>query len=146
VDDYVVFNAESGGFAVTGQNVVFVGKLNPDGTSAGPATGVFFGDADLNSANMIFTVPMYTGAAPVPAGSVGYFVGAVTDSIENMLFTPGAARFNPVDGPYGFVEKKKGGKVSISQATVPNTKSSESGLLLLHRREARDEASILRAN
>ena len=162
VDDYIVFNQESGGFALTGQNVVFVGKLNPDGTAAGPATAVFFGDADLNSANMIFTVPMYTGAAPVPAGSVGvapgatikfsvfafenYFVGAVTDSIENMLFTPGAARFNPVDGPYGFVEKKKGGKVAISQATVPNTKSSESGLLLLHRREAKDEASILRAN
>ncbi len=164
VDDYIVFNSESGGFALTGQNVVFVGKLNPDGSLAGPATAYFFGDADLNSANMIFTVPMYAGSAAVsvPAGAVrvapgatikfsvyafdNYFVGAVTDSIENMLFTPGAARFNPVDGPYGFVGSKKGGKLAISQATVPNTKSSESGLLILHRREAKDEASILRAN
>ena len=162
VNDYVVFNAESGGFALTGQNVVFVGKLKPDGSADGAATAVFFGDADLNSANMIFTVPMYTGSAAVPPGSVrvapgatikfsvrafdNYFTGAETDAIVDMLFTPGAARFNPVDGPYGLVETKKGGKVAISQANVPNTRSSESGLLILHRRNAKQEADILRAN
>ena len=42
--DFVVFNAELGGFAVTGQNVVFVGNLATE-----EATPVAFTDADLQS-------------------------------------------------------------------------------------------------
>ena len=57
--DYVVFNAENGGFSVTGQNLVFVANL-----TTGPATAVFFTDADLNSGNVIFTVPMNGAAGP----------------------------------------------------------------------------------
>ena len=52
VPDYVVFNAENGGFGVTGQNLVFVANLN----AGGPARAFFYTDADLNSANVIFTV------------------------------------------------------------------------------------------
>ena len=50
--DFVVFNAELGGFAVTGHNVVFVGNLTTQ-----VATAVAFADADLQSGNVILTVP-----------------------------------------------------------------------------------------
>ena len=86
----------------TGQNVVFVANL----ATAAPATAVFFTDADLNSGNVIFTVPMNASAGPVNVGvqpgttfgfSVfafdNYFTGALTDAVEGMLFTPGNARF-----------------------------------------------------
>ena len=52
VVDYFVFNGENGGFAVTGQTLVFVQKV---GAAAGSA--FFFADADLNSGNMIMTIP-----------------------------------------------------------------------------------------
>ncbi len=51
-DDYVIFNAELTGFAATGVNATFVGPL-PNG----PFTPYFFTDADLNSGNVILTVP-----------------------------------------------------------------------------------------
>ena len=63
-DDYVVFNAENGGFSASGQDVVFVANL----TTGGPATAVFFADADLNSGNMIFTVPMNASAGGINVG------------------------------------------------------------------------------
>ena len=62
--DFVVFNAENGGFSVTGQNVVFVANL----ATGVPATAVFFTDADLDSGNVIFTVPM-NATAPVRSTS-----------------------------------------------------------------------------
>ena len=67
---------------------------------------MFYTDADLNSGNVIFTVPMNSSAGAVNVGvqpgttfgfSVyafdNYFTGNLTDSIEGMRFTPGAPRY-----------------------------------------------------
>src|SRR4030095_2085960 len=107
--DYVVFNAENGGCSATGQNLVFVANL-----AGGPATAVFFTDADLDSGNVIFTVPMNSTAGGINVGvqpwttfgfSVvafdNYITGALTDAVENMLFTPGNARFSVTGDPFG---------------------------------------------
>jgi hypothetical protein len=52
VEHYVVFNDEGGG----GQNVVFVGNLG-----TGVSGGFFRTDGDLNSSNVILTVPLNVG-------------------------------------------------------------------------------------
>src|SRR5205814_796473 len=52
--DYVIFNSEQGGFALSGQNVVSVLNVKPN-TEAGP---YFFTHADLYSANVILTTPL----------------------------------------------------------------------------------------
>ena len=109
--DFVAFNSELGGFSASGQNVVSVANL-----TTGAVTAVFFTDADLDSGNVIFTVPMNASAG---AGNVGvqpgttigisvfafdnYITGALTDSVENMRFTPGNARFGVTGDPFGTV-------------------------------------------
>jgi subtilisin family serine protease len=152
VDDYVVFNAELGGFAASGQNVVFVGNL-----TTGTATAVFFTDADLNSGNVIFTVPMNSSAGSVNVGVApgttmrfsvyafdNYFSGNLTDSIEGMLFTPGLERFGVVGDPFGTVPPKGSAERGVTTATLPDTVSSESGLLMMYRRNAGEEADAVR--
>ena len=152
VDDYVVFNAENGGFGVSGQNVVFVANL-----ATGVATAVFFTDADLNSGNVIFTVPMNSSAGSVNVGVApgttmkfsvfafdNYFSGNLTDSIEGMLFTPGKARFGVVGDPFGTVASNSSAQLGVTRATVPDTLSSELGLLMMYRRNAGQEADAVR--
>ncbi|MBA3441460.1 MAG: S8 family serine peptidase, partial [Pyrinomonadaceae bacterium] len=95
-DDFVVFNRELGGFAVTGQNVVAVFNL-----ATGTASNVgFFTDADLNSANIILTTPLSAiGLTPTTQFRFSvlavdnYFTGALTDSIEGMTYTAGVPRY-----------------------------------------------------
>ena len=150
--DFIVFNAELGGFGITGQNVVFVFDV-----AAGTSTPVAFADADLNSGNMIFSVPMNQGdgSVIVPPGSTlnfavvaidNYFTGAVTDQIANMRFTPGATRFSLGAEPFGSVDAKRRLNLDIGKAKVSSNLTSESGLLVMHRRNAGREASILRAD
>ncbi len=102
-DDYVVFNAENGGFAATGQNVTAIFRC----TSAGPdpcatgTTSIFFAtDADLNSGNVILPVPATAiGLAPGQMFDFSmyafdnYFTGAATDAIEGMTVALGMPRF-----------------------------------------------------
>jgi hypothetical protein len=152
VDDYVVFNAENGGFSASGQNVVFVGNL-----ATGTATAVFFTDADLNSGNVIFTVPMNSSAGSVNVGVApgttmkfsvyafdNYFSGNLTDAIEGMLFTPGNSRFGVVGDPFGTVAPNSSAQVGVTTATLPDTLSSELGLLMMYRRNAGQEADAVR--
>ena len=127
--DFVVFNAENGGFSASGQNLVYVANL----ATGAPATAVFYTDADLNSGNVIFTVPMNSSAGSVNVGvqpgttfgfSVyafdNYFTGNKTDAIENMLFTPGNARYSSTGDPFGTVAPR-------SFATVPVTAATRAG-------------------
>ena len=152
VPDFVVFNAENGGFSVTGQNVVFLGNL-----STGTATAVFFTDADLNSGNVIFTVPMNSSAGSVhlgvaPGTTIGidvfafdnYFSGNLTDEITGMRFTPGLPRFGVVGDPFGSVASHGSATIGVTTATLPDTLSSESGLLMMYRRNAGKEADAVR--
>jgi hypothetical protein len=150
--DYVVFNTENGGFSVSGQNVVFVASL-----AGGPATAVFFTDADLDSGNVIFTVPMNASAGQPNVGiqpgttfgfSVfafdNYFTGAQTDAVENMLFTPGNARFSVASDPFGTVAPRSFATVPVTTATVPDANSTETGLLLMYRRNTLLESEVIK--
>lgn len=152
VPDFVVFNAENGGFSASGQNVVYLGDL-----ATGTATGVFYTDADLNSGNVIFTVPMNSSAGPVNLGVApgttinfsvqaldNYFTGAMTDEITGMRFTPGQARFGVVGDPFGTVPSWSATQLGLTTATLPDTQSSERGLLMMFRRNAGSEAEIVR--
>src|SRR5262249_13967183 len=92
--DYVVFNTESGGFAATGQNVVAAGRL-PNG----PFSVFFFSDADLDSSDIILTVPLSAiGLTPATKFDFSvfafdnYFTGNLTDAIQGMTYTPGTPR------------------------------------------------------
>lgn len=150
--DFVVFNAELGGFGASGQNVVAIFNV-----ATGTATPVFFTDADLNSGNVIFTVPMNSTAGAVNLGvqpgttihySVfvydNYFTGALTDSIEGMRFTPGNARFEAVGDPFGSVPPRGRATLPVRASTVPDAQSTESALLLMFRRNAVIESEVVR--
>lgn len=150
--DFVVFNGENGGFSVTGQNVVYLGNL-----TTGTATAVFYTDADLNSGNVIFTVPMNSSAGGVNLGVApgttinfsvqaydNYFTGSLTDEIADMRFTPGLARFGVVGDPFGSVPSGTTAQLGLTTATLPDAQSSERGLLMMYRRNAGSEADIVR--
>lgn len=151
--DYVVFNAENGGFSVSGQNLVFVANL----ATGAAATAVFFTDADLDSGNVIYTVPMNASAGPINVGiqpgttfgfSVfafdNYLSGNLTDSVENMLFTPGSARFGVTGLPFGTVAPRSFTTVPVTTATVPDAKTTENGLLLMYRRNTLLESEVIK--
>lgn len=152
VPDYVAYNAENGGYSVTGQNLVYVANL-----ATGTATAVFYTDADLNSGNVIFTVPMNSTAGPVnvgvqPGSTFGfsvyaldnYFTGGLTDSIEGMLFTPGNARYSVAGDPFGTVAPRNRATVSVTKANVPAANSSESAILLMYRKNTLLESEVVK--
>jgi minor extracellular serine protease Vpr len=146
VVDYFVFNGENGAFASTGQTLAYVQKVGAAGASA-----FFFADADLNSGNIILTVPM-SALGIVPGTTItfdalaydNYFSGLISDSIEGMVFTPGNERFGVVGDPFGAVDPKSSDTLGVRTATLPNTVSSERGLLLMYRRNAGSEADAIR--
>ncbi|WP_298829700.1 S8 family serine peptidase [uncultured Piscinibacter sp.] len=148
--DYVAFNAENGGFAASGQNLVFLVDLR-----TGSARAFFFTDADLNSGNVIFSVPVNAGAGTMAytrGATIGfsvyafdtYFSGINTDAIEGMRFTPGQQRFGVVGDVSGTLEARGAASVGVTTATLPDTLSSERGLLLMYRRNAGKEADAIR--
>lgn len=152
IPDYSAFNAELGGFGLTGQTVVVLQKAG-----AASGTAVFFVDADLNSGNTILTVPMNASAGPTNLGVApgqtitfsvyaadNYFSGITSDAIEGMVFTPGNERFGVVGDPFGAVGPKSSGTLGVRTATLPDTVSSERGLLLMYRRNAGSEADAIR--
>jgi len=141
VPEYLVFNAENGGFGVTGQNLVFVLKLNPDGSAAGPARAFFFTDADLNSSNAILTVPMaalgITGDAPLGLSAYAfdnYFTGNLTDAIEGMVYTPGLPRYTAAGLPDAGIPPGAEARLTVTEVAGGAAASpSQTGLLLQYR-------------
>jgi hypothetical protein len=137
--DAVVYTLELTGFAATGQNVVAVQRLNPDGSPNGGAAIYFYNDADLKSANAILTVPMAAvGVSPGTAFTFSvyafdnYFTGNLTDAIENMTFTAATPRFAT---PYS-VTVPAGGSTNLAIQSVPGgaaASPSQKGLLLMYR-------------
>ena len=127
-----VYNLENGGFGVSGQNVVGVVNL------ATGASGVFsFTGADLNSANAVLTVPMsFLGITPASKITFSvyaydnYFTGNLTDSVENMTYTPGTPRYTAAD-----VVVPAGGSSPLSVQSLAGgaaASPSQSGLLLFY--------------
>jgi subtilisin family serine protease len=148
VPDYFVYTDELGGLGVSGQVAVYVQKVGS--TTANP---FFYADADLNSGNMIMTVPL--AELGLTSGKTmnfdvlvydNYFTGLYTDAITGLRFTPGEARFNAVGLPFNAVPARTGGKIGVTRASVPDSRSGETGVLLMHRRNAKQEAEILPLN
>jgi hypothetical protein len=137
--DYVVFNLENGGFGATGQTVVEVVNL-----TTGAGTIVSFADADLNSGNMIMTVPMtFLGLTSTQKftymvmGCDNYFTGTCTDVIGPMTYTLGTPRF-ATDGGTGLASfiVPKGASGAVPVNTVPGggaASPSQSGILFMYR-------------
>jgi subtilisin family serine protease len=145
IPDFFVYNAESVGFGATGQNVVYVQQLqlNPDGSLAlaGPATGYFYNDADLNSSNVIFTLPLSAIGATADTPlyfSVyaidNYYTGNLTDWIEGMTYTPSKPRFAATGLPDAGIPSHSSGTLSVSEVAGGAVASpSQTGLLLQYR-------------
>ncbi|MBN8509657.1 MAG: S8 family serine peptidase [Burkholderiales bacterium] len=146
--DYAVFNAELGAFASTGQTVVYVANLSTGGTAA-----YYFLDADLQSGNGIFTVPM--SAIGLTATTQfrfdvyawdNYFTGNYTDAIEGMVFTPGTPRYelegDVIDGvvPARVQVRMTTRAVAGGAAASP----SQRGFLLTYRQNAEVETDVVR--
>ena len=154
VPDWIIFNAESGGFAATGQNRVYVAPAAPGSSGS----SVFYTDADLNSGNLIFTVLLNGDGLPPGYPSLGaavgttlgitlvaydnYFTGTVTDVVAGMRFTPASPRFAQAAGalPFGAVNPAASLSVPFQRAVVDNALSSETGLLMMYRRNAGAES------
>lgn len=145
--DYVVYNSELGTFASTGQTVVYVYNL-----ATGAAGAYYFLDADLQSGNGIFTVPM--SAIGLTAATQfrfdvyawdNYFTGSYTDAIEGMVFTPGKPRYDieggVIDGvaPAGVRVRMNTRAVAGGAAASP----SQSGFLLTYRQNAEVETELV---
>ncbi|MFT3955358.1 MAG: S8 family serine peptidase [Piscinibacter sp.] len=146
VADFYVFNAENGGFAVTGQTLI-----NVQSAATGVTTAYYYADADLNSGNMIMSLPLAAlGLTPGKTFSFdvlaydNYYSGLISDAITGMIFTPGSERF-AVDGdPFNSVSPNTATTVGVTIATQPDTVSSERGLLLMYRRNTGSEADAIR--
>ena len=80
--DFLVFNSELGAFATTGQNVVNVVDLNAKVPTAVP---VAFTDADLNSGNAIFSVPIEALGRRRPRSSPTRWPGAPSENTSREL-------------------------------------------------------------
>ena len=133
--DYVLYNAENGGFGATGQTLVYLYNL-----ASGTAAAYFYADADLDSANMILTAPL-SALGMTPGTKVdfsvyafdNYFTGNLTDAIEGMTYTLATPRYY-VDNDAPVVPVGGSTKLSISAMPGGATASpSQTGLLLMYR-------------
>jgi hypothetical protein len=135
VPDFVLFNAELGGFGVTGQNVVYVANL-----STGSATAFYYIDADLDSSNVILTAP-YAALGMTPDTQFNfsiyacdnYFTGQCTDAIENMTYTPSRPRFAASTDELAVPSHSVASLSVASVAGGAQASPSQTGLLLLYR-------------
>ena len=146
--DYVVFNAENGGFSVTGQNVVAVANIATNVVSV-----FFFTDADLDSSNAILTAPLSAlGLSPSTKFDFSvfafdnYFTGNLTDSIEGLTYTPDTPRFVGFGVPVSGVPV--GGNSTLTIQAVPGgdvASPSQTGLLLMYRDgKVKQEADVIK--
>jgi subtilisin family serine protease len=144
--DYDVFTLENGGFGLTGQTAVAVANL-----ATGAASLVFFADADLNSGNIIMTVPLASLGGLAPTTKIAfdvvafdnYFTGEPTDVIEGMQFTPAQPKFTTGGIDTGTIAPFSSGVINVDDVAGGATASpSQSGLLLLYR-DAKVEAEAI---
>ena len=135
--DWFVFTQEIGGsVAASGQVAVFVQQAG-----ATTSTGYYYADADLDSGNMILTVPLSAlGLSPGSQFSFDvlavddYFRHIVTDEIDNMVFTPGVPKFFGSGIPATGVPARHQSVLTVSKVNGGDQASpSQTGLLLLYR-------------
>jgi subtilisin family serine protease len=144
--DYVVFNVEQGGFASTGSNIVVVQE-----TATGIVSPAFYMDADLQSANVILTVP--TALLGMTDSTTfdftaqvydNYFSGRMTDRFPKVTYTPDRPRYAVSGVGAGPVAPFSVVRLDLAAAPGGDAASpSQSGLLLMYRRDAGREAEII---
>lgn len=144
VVDYFVYNAEVGGFNTSGQTGAYVQRAGSTTASV-----FFYADADLNSGNMSLIVPL--GAIGGAAGTTlnfsveafdNYYSGLISDTVDGLRFTPAGARFNAVGVPFGSVPAKGTSRVLVQRASVDDSTTSELGLLIFNRSDAREMLTL----
>ncbi len=142
--DYFVFQQEMSGFAASGQSAVYVQKAG-----SATASAFYYNDSDLNSGNVIYSVPLaalgITSAATIDFevwAYDNYFTGSVTDFLVGMRFTPADPRFGPAanGSPTGTVARGASARVPFASSGVSGSQSSETGLLMMYRRNAGAES------
>ena len=136
IDDYVIFTAENGTFASSGQTLVFVQSL-----SATTASAFFFAIADLSASNAVLTVPAtaigITSATQKIKFSVyafdNYFTGVLKDSIVGMTHTPGQPKYATTGSTFSLPVGVAGGVPVSAVAGGATASPSQTGFLLHHR-------------
>lgn len=135
-DDVVMYTAESGGFAATGQTVVNVVNL-----ATGTGAAFFYADTDLETGNVIMTMPLAPfGIGPDSQLGISvlafdnYFTGNLTDSIDGRIFTPSLPKFDVTAPPAGGVAPLSLATVNVLAVPGGDVASpSQSGLLFFYR-------------
>lgn len=135
IDDYVIYNSELTGFGLTGQTVVNVYNI-----ATGTTVTKFYAAADLNSANMIYTVVAGDIGITSPTQKFrfgvyafdNYFTGDLTDAVTNMTHTLGTPRYQlaleSFSVPAGFAGSLPVSKPAGGAAASP----SQKGVLLMY--------------
>lgn len=144
--EFIIFNAELGGFAASGSNVVNIFNV-----ATGAITTVFYTDADLQSANAILTVPTeLLGMTDDTTFNFtvtvfdNYFTGNGTDSFPTVTYTPTKPKY-VADLATGTVAPFSTAKVGTAAVPGGDTASpSQTGLLLMYRLDAGREAEVIR--
>ena len=144
--DYAVYNQEQTGFAATGVSLVYVANL-----ATGLTTPYYYLDADLNSGNTIFSLPL--AVLNVPATTMlnfsafaydNYFSGTTTDAILDMSFTPATPRYAVSGDSSGVVRPLRLARVdTLAVAGGAEASPSQTGFLVMMRRNAGKEAEVL---
>ncbi len=141
-DDYVLYNAELGGFGATGQSVIYV--LNLATNAAAP---YFYNGGGFDSSTQIFTAPM--AALGIADGQTfgfsvyaydNYFTGNLTDAIEGQSFTAGEQAYS--SDTYVEVPARGSAQLAVT-ATGATGGTSQTGLLLLHQSAAERDYSVV---
>jgi subtilisin family serine protease len=149
VVDRIIFNAENGGFGVSGQNVTAVFTCTNAACTAGTIAVFFFTDADLNSGNAIMTAPLSAlGLTPTTQFHFSvdvfdnYHSGLLTDSIDTMTHTLATPKFTGTGLPAAIPAK---GEADLNIASVAGgaaASPSQTGFLLMYR----DAEGVTRSN
>jgi hypothetical protein len=143
--EFELFNADPFGGSNTGETITLIVD-----TRTGALSAYFYADADLDSGNMILTVPL--AAVGLTASTKfsfdvfaydNYFSLFVSDSIDGMVFTPDTPKFVTSDQWLDGVPPR--GSALITVDDVPGGESaspSQSGLLLMYRDAAVESETI----
>jgi len=142
-DDFVIWNQENGGFAATGETIVYVRNLHTAASGA-----YYYAGGGFDASTMVLTVPRaLLGIADGQAFSYSvyafdnYFTGNLTDSITGQLFTAGEQVYATAESAVQ-VDAKSSVGLSVS-ATGATGESTQTGLLLLHQSAAENDFSVV---
>jgi minor extracellular serine protease Vpr len=145
--EHVAYNDDYTSFKPTdGRSMVFAG---PRGAAArfGPV------DADIDSANVIYTVPLSAlGLVPGQTFSFRvlafdrYFTGHLEDSVNDMKYTVGSPRYGFAGGRTFTIPAHTTGAATTVVTDANAGPSTAAGLLLLYRVNGGSESSIVTIN